>query len=85
MTLQLEVPQEVLDLLGPKPEREAIEALLLHLVRQDKMTVARAGELLGLDRWEAIEWYNAQGYRYPDYTEEELEHDLRVARKDLGL
>jgi len=85
MTLQLDLPQEVHKLLGPKPEREALAALLLHLIRQDKLTVARAGELLGLDRWEAIDWYNAQGYQYPDYSHEELAHDLRVARDDLGL
>ncbi|MDQ3397552.1 MAG: UPF0175 family protein [Deinococcota bacterium] len=85
MTLQLDLPQDVLELLGSEPEREVLEALLLYLVRQEKMTGARAGEMLGLDRWEAIEWYNRQGHQYPDYTEEDLEHDLQVARDHLGL
>lgn len=85
MTLHVELPKEVLELLGATPERETLEAVLLHLVRKDKMTVARAGELLGLDRWEAIDWYNRQGPLYSDYTEEDLDHDLQVARDHLGL
>jgi hypothetical protein len=78
---ELRVPEEVVKALGDEPEREALEALLLYLIRADRVSVAWAGKRLGLDRWEAIEWYNSHGYSYPDYAEEDLEEDLRYAER----
>jgi hypothetical protein len=80
MTLKLDLPAEVVEVLGPDPEKEALEALLLHLVHQRRVTLAWAGERLGLDRWQVIAWYTSHGFAYPDYTEEDLEHDIRRAR-----
>ncbi len=76
---ELRVPEEVVAALGDEPEREALEALLLHLVREDKVSVAWAGKRLGLDRQEAIRWYTSHGYPFPDYTEDDLEEDARYA------
>lgn len=45
----LRIPEEVVAALGEDPEREALEALLLHLIRTDRTSVAWAGEKLGLD------------------------------------
>lgn len=78
---ELRVPEEVVAALGDDPEREALEALLLHLIRTDKVSVAWAGERLGLDRREAIRWYTSHGYPFPDYTEEDLEADARYAER----
>jgi hypothetical protein len=36
---ELRVPEEVLTDLGDEPEREALEALLLHLIRADRVSV----------------------------------------------
>lgn len=77
----LRVPEEVVAALGDDPEREALEALLLHLIRTDKVSVAWAGERLGLDRREAVRWYTSCGYHFPDYTEEDLEEDALFAEK----
>jgi hypothetical protein len=44
---ELRVPEEVLAALGDEPEREALEALLLHLIRADRVSVAWAGEKPG--------------------------------------
>lgn len=78
---ELRVPEEVVTALGDDPEREALEALLLHLIRTNKVSVAWAGKRLGLDRQDAIRWYTSHGYPFPDYTEEDLEEDFRHAQR----
>ena len=52
--MQIELPDDFVPLLGGDLAATVREALLLQLVHEEKMTVARAGQLLGLDR-EA--WY----------------------------
>ncbi len=82
--MELNIPEDVAEALGENPDREALEAILLHLVRSGRVSVAWAGERLGLDRWQSIAWYTSRGYPYPDYTEEDLEEDLRYARNFPG-
>jgi hypothetical protein len=80
MNLKVELPVEVVDALGPEPEREVIEGVLLLLVTEGKMSVARAGEILGLrGRISAIRWYTGHGLPYPDLSEEDVADDLRYA------
>lgn len=79
--MNLELPEEIIEALGPEPRREALEAILLFLVSEDRMSVARAGEILGLDRLSAIRWYASHGFYYPDLSEEDLAEELRHARK----
>jgi hypothetical protein len=58
MDVRLTLPDEVLDALGPNPEREALEGLMLLLVGEGRLDLERAGEVLGLgDREEAMRWY----------------------------
>ncbi len=78
--MELNIPEDVAKVLGANPDREALEAILLHLIRSGRVSVAWAGKRLGLDRWQSIEWYTSRDYPYPDYTEEALEEDLRYAR-----
>lgn len=75
--LKLEVPEEVAGLLGEEPEWKAFEALLLYLVQADRVSVAWAGEKLGMGREETVRWYTSHGYPYPDYSEEDLDEDFR--------
>ncbi len=77
----LRVPEEVVAALGEDPEREALEALLLHLIRADRVSVAWAGKKLGLDRQEAIRWYTSHGYPYPETAPEEFDEELRQAER----
>ena len=79
--MNLELPEDVVEALGPEPERAALEAVLLFLISEDKMSVARAGEILGFDRVSAIRWYTSHGFYYPDLSEEDLAEDLRHALK----
>ncbi len=79
--MDLHIPEDVARALGKNPDREALEAILLHLIRSGRVSVAWAGSRLGLDRWQSIEWYTSHGYPYPDYTELALEEDLQHVRK----
>ena len=83
MTLQLELPTEVLEALGSEPQREILEGVLLLLVQQERMTVAKAGSVLGLDRQEAIRWYTSHGFTYPNYSLDDfVQNDLAYAEQD---
>ena len=41
MSMNLELPEEVVEALGPEPERSALEAMLLFLVSEHKISVVR--------------------------------------------
>lgn len=73
MTLQVDLPEELIEALGPSPQREVLESVLVHLVTQGKITVAKAGALLGMDRKEAIHWYASREEAYPNLSDEDLE------------
>lgn len=57
MDVKLTLPNEVLEALGPDPEREALEGVLLLLVGEDRLSLEQAGEILGLGGHEAARWY----------------------------
>lgn len=77
MELSLWLPDELKEVLGPKPERDALEALLAELAFNGRISVVFAGQVLGLTPAESIEWYTSRGHNYPDLTEEELADELR--------
>lgn len=80
MDMRLTLPDEVLEALGAEPEREVLEGVLLLLVSEGKMSVARAGEILGLgSRHAAVRWYTGHGLPYPDLSDEDLADDLNYA------
>jgi predicted HTH domain antitoxin len=83
MAIQLELPHEVVEAVGAEAlEREVLEGLLLKLVSEGRMSLGRAGQLLGMTRWEAIQWYTGHGLPYPNLNEEELADELRHAQED---
>jgi predicted HTH domain antitoxin len=82
MAIQLDLPQEIVDAVGSELEREVLEGLLLKLVSEGRMSLGRAGQLLGMTRWEAIQWYTGHGLPYPNLNEEELKDELRHAQED---
>lgn len=80
MDVRVQLPAEVVEAMGPSFEREVLEGVLLLLVSEGKMSVARAGELLGLESpLSAIRWYTGHGLPYPDLSEEDLSDDLGYA------
>jgi hypothetical protein len=80
MTLELDLPPEVAQALGEDPEREVLEAVLLLLVKEGKMTVGKAGEVLGFNRLDAIRWYTSHGFAYPDLQQGDLDEDFGYAQ-----
>lgn len=84
MALQIELPDELTTLLGPNPSAAVRDAVLLQLVHEGRMSVAYAGQLLGLDRLDAVRWYTSHGYHYPDLTPAELQEDLNDLDDSLG-
>ncbi len=76
----IELPPELLELLGSEEEarREAKVALVLDLVRRDKLSRAKAAELLEISLWD-FPALLAQ-YRIPwfDYSAEDLQRDLQT-------
>jgi predicted HTH domain antitoxin len=82
MTVTIEIPAELVRLLGTEEEakQEAKIALVLDLVRKGKISRAKAAELLQLSLWD-LPSLLAQ-YRIPwfDYSEKELEKDLQTLR-----
>ncbi len=77
MNVQLELPIELEALLSPDPERSVLESVLLRLIRLEHISVARAGEILGLTRTETLQWYSSQGYPFPELTVEDWADELR--------
>jgi predicted HTH domain antitoxin len=77
MVIQPDLPQEIVVAVGLELERGVLEGLLLKLVSEGRMSLGRAGQLLGMTRWEAIQWYTGQGLPYPNLNEEELAYELR--------
>lgn len=83
-TLTIELPPELLKLLGSEEEakREAKVALVLDLVRRGKVSRMKAAELLGLSLAD-LPALLAQ-YRIPwfDYSPEDLQRDLNRLRSE---
>lgn len=77
MQLTLDLPDELAAALGPQPDRGALEAILAEMAFTGTISVAYAGQVLGLTAGEAIRWYTARGHTYPDLTEDELTEELR--------
>lgn len=81
-TVTIELPPELLELLGSEEEakRETKVALILDLVRRGKVSRAKAAELLGLPLRELPSLLTQ--YRIPwfDYSAKDLQRDLRRLR-----
>ncbi|MBM4049617.1 MAG: UPF0175 family protein [Planctomycetes bacterium] len=85
-TIQVEMPDEVMSLVGSAKavEREAKEALVLNLVRKGTISKARAAELLGLSLWQLPELLARYEIPWFAYGPHELEEDLgRLAAYEL--
>ncbi len=83
MTLELDLPPEVKDAYGDKLGRKVLEGLLLQMVQEGRLSVAKAGSLLDLDRLEAIRWYTSFGFHFPNYgVDDFVSHDLKFIREN---
>lgn len=77
--MKLTLPDEVLEVLGSDPEREALEGVLLLLVGEGRLPLERAGKILGFKaREEAARWYAGRVRARPDLASlaEEVEEPV---------
>ncbi len=81
-TLTIELPLELLQLLGSEEEakRETKIALILELVRSGKVSRAKAAELLGIPLADFPTMLAQYHIPWFDYTPEQLEQDLDKLR-----
>jgi len=81
-TLTIELPVELLQLLGSEEEakREAKLALILEMVRKGTVSRAKAAELLGIPLADFPTMLAQYHIPWFDYTPEQLEQDLHTLR-----
>lgn len=81
-TVTLELPTELLELLGSEEEakREAKLALVFDLVRRGRVSRAKAAELLGVPLAEFPSLLAEYGIPWFDYSNEDLGRDLESLR-----
>jgi hypothetical protein len=83
LTLSLEVPENLIALLG-SPEAAAAkakEALVLQLLREAEITQGQAAELLGLTRWDILDLMAQHDILSGPVTAEEVEEELATIRR----
>jgi hypothetical protein len=84
--IAIELPEDIASRLGEPNDlsRVALEALAAQGYRSGKLTHAEVQKMIGFtSRWETDSFLKRDG-AYVDYTEADLEHDLRVSRQLTG-
>jgi transcriptional regulator with GAF, ATPase, and Fis domain len=82
-TLVLELPSELIDLLG-SPEaasEKAKEALVLTLLREAQISQGQAARLLGLSRWTILDLMVRHQIPSAPETTEEVHQEIEDARR----
>jgi predicted HTH domain antitoxin len=75
VSIELELPNEVWDLLGGQDVASTLkEALIMQLLREGHISQGKAAHLLGMNRWDFFPLMAK--YQIPFITEEELDKDL---------
>lgn len=86
-TVRIELPPEIVDIYGSEAgaRRGAKVAVVLDLVRQGKLSRQKGAELLSLSPTQLRELLSQ--YRIPwfDYSDEELQEDLRTLQAEGDL
>ena len=85
--LTLELPDELLDLLG-SPEVVAVkvrEALVLDLLRDGRISQGQAARLLGITRWDVLDLMAQHGVPSGPESAEEMRQEIDAARSATSL
>jgi len=78
ITLEISLPKQVLLSLGLSRDdatRTLKRALVLQLVRDERVSVGKAAELLGMGKIEFIELMAQENVPYFDYSSDELDEE----------
>jgi predicted HTH domain antitoxin len=82
-TLLVDVPEEIVSLLGSREDAaaRAREALVLGLVREARISHGKAAELLGLTRWAMLDLLAQHHIQMGPTDPGELLEDVAAARR----
>jgi predicted HTH domain antitoxin len=77
--LKLDLPPELLEVLESlgDPQQTIKECVVLELYRRGEISSGKAAELLGMSRFEFIQYSGRLGIPFFRYSPEELEAELR--------
>ena len=84
--LEIEIPEDLLHMLRRSRtdmEQEAVRLLALELFKSRRISAGKAAQLARMSLADFMELTRERGISWVDYTEEEVERELREAR-ELG-
>ena len=79
ITVPVSIPKAIVSYLDIKEKGLSFEqyAMLLYpLIRNCMISHGRAAEILGVKKWELIEYYNKMGIPYLNQSQEELDTEI---------
>lgn len=80
-SITISVDDEIASALGTSPdqvERNVLESVILGLYRRHEIAAGVAARALGMERFPFIAWAGEQGIPYFDYTDDEVEAEIRA-------
>ena len=83
MTVQLEIPDELIKFLVPEgqdPQRAILEDAVAEAYRGHRLSMHLVGKLLGLRETGEVDAFLGKREIYDDYTIEDLDRDAQVLR-----
>ena len=77
-SIYMEIPDELLELLGSEDEaaKEAKQSLVLDLVRRGRISRSKAADLLGINLWEMPALLSEYKIPWFDYSKKQIEQDM---------
>ncbi|MBQ3645613.1 MAG: UPF0175 family protein [Synergistaceae bacterium] len=81
VTIQISVPKNMVPFIINDEHDQNFErnAMILYgMIQMQKISHGRAAEILGVKKWDLIEFYNSKGLPYLNQTKEDLLSDLEV-------
>lgn len=82
--MKINVPKDMMIYLTVDDQKSELErnAMLLYpYVKNETLSNGRAAEILGISKWQLIQFYDREGLPYLDFDDEELERDLDTIKR----
>lgn len=82
-SVTVELPEEIVAFLGsPEKMNERVrKSLVLELLREGEISQGKGAELLGLSRWEMLDFIKAHNIPSGPQSAEEMREDIEVVRR----
>ena len=85
MSVQVEIPDQVLKTPGPEISRRVLETVALEGFKSGQLTIYQVGRILGFEtRFEVHEFLTAHDVPWVNYSVEDAEKESDALRKLLG-